>query len=193
MSRLRTLWNNPFTLPIYLPSLLLALGQGILVPVMPLFAASFDISYGLIGLMLSGYYLGTLLTDIPAGIILARVGTRRTLLSGLLLVSLPLGLIYFTQTVWALFIFYTLAGFGAALSNISRHRYLTEAVKSGARGRAIALFGGISRIGRFSGPAIGGFLGRRSGCGCRFYWWRGWEEWRCCWCIGFCRGGRRRP
>jgi MFS family permease len=49
-----------------------------------------------------------------------------------------------------------LAGFGTALYGVARHAYVAEAVRAGSRGRAISLFGGLNRIGRFAGPFVGG-------------------------------------
>jgi len=45
-----------------------------------------------------------------------------------------------------------------ALYSVSRHTYVADNVVLEGRGRAIALFGGISRIGRFAGPAVGGIV-----------------------------------
>jgi MFS family permease len=48
---------------------------------------------------------------------------------------------------------------GFSVFGVSRHAYIAENAVIGVRGRAVALFGGINRIGRFSGPAIGGMIG----------------------------------
>ena len=46
-------------LSFYLPALMVTLGQGLLVPILPLYAADFEISYVLIGLVLAGEGIGT--------------------------------------------------------------------------------------------------------------------------------------
>ena len=61
--------RNPLILPVYLPSLILAFCRGIILPILPLYAKSFGISYGLIGLVLAGEGIGTLAADIPSGIL----------------------------------------------------------------------------------------------------------------------------
>ena len=54
-NRLRqALRRNPLILSFYLPSLLLAFTRGLLIPVLPLYAKSFEASYGLIGLVSAG-------------------------------------------------------------------------------------------------------------------------------------------
>jgi MFS family permease len=149
--------RHPLLLPFYAPSFILAFSQGMLVPILPLYAASFDISYGLIGLVLSAEAFGMLLADLPAGMLLRRLGERRAMLLGLLCISVTTAALFWTQSIPALIAYRLIAGFGTALYNVSRHTYLAERVSLAKRGRAIASFGGINRIGRFSGPAIGGF------------------------------------
>ena len=61
-------------LPVYVPTLILAFCRGMLVPILPLYARSFDVSYGLVGLVLAAEGLGTLAADIPAGLLLRRIG-----------------------------------------------------------------------------------------------------------------------
>ncbi len=56
-----------------------------------------------------------------------------------------------------------LTGFGHAVWNVSRHTYLTEVTATHRRGRAIAIFGGVGRIGGFIGPAAGGAIAAHAG------------------------------
>lgn len=152
------LTRNPIVLPVYAPTLLLAVGSGMLTPILPLYAASFGASYGLIGLVLGSRGLGTIIGDMPAGVLLSRLGQRRLMLIGLTGIGLC-GLAMSTaQAVWMLILFCLLEGIGGALWNISRHAYLTDAAPLGQRGRAIATFGGIFRTGNLVGQALGGTL-----------------------------------
>jgi MFS family permease len=59
--------------------------------------------------------------------------------------------------------FRLLTGFGQALYSVARHTYIAGVVRVGVRGRAIALFGGIMRVGRFAGPMIGGIVAKGAG------------------------------
>jgi MFS family permease len=153
------LTRNPIVLPVYAPTLLLAVGGGMLTPILPLYAASFGASYALIGLVLGSRGLGTILGDLPAGMLIRRVGQRRLMMVGLVCIALC-GLAMSTaQALWMLILYGLLEGMGGALWNISRHAYLTDAAPQGQRGRAIATFGGIFRTGNLIGQALGGLLG----------------------------------
>ena len=50
-STLRAILRHPLILPFYLPAILFALCNGMLIPVLPLYAKALDVSYGLIGLV----------------------------------------------------------------------------------------------------------------------------------------------
>ena len=144
------------SLSVYLPTFILSLCRGLLIPVLPVYASSFGVSYSLIGLILAGEAVGTLVADVPAGGLLRRLSGKWAMVLGISLVGLSvLGLVWAT-TVWEVLGCRFVAGVGGALWSLSRHAYITEVTKLAERGRAIALFGGTNRLGVFAGPALGG-------------------------------------
>lgn len=145
-------------MPIYLPSLVLSFCDGLLVPVLPLFANSLTPSFALVGAALAADAIGTLVADLPAGVMLRRLDRRGAMLLGVALVALATGLLVTVSGIWLLVALRALAGIGAALWNISRHAHITEVTHGADRGRAVALFGGIRRAGAFAGPAVGGLV-----------------------------------
>ncbi len=146
------------TLSVYLPTFILSLCKGLLIPVLPVYASSFGVSYSLIGLILAGEALGTLVADVPAAGLLRRLGGKWAMVLGISLVGLSVLALVWAGTVWEVLAWRFTAGVGGALWNLSRHAYLTEATKLAERGRAIALFGGTNRLGVFAGPALGGIM-----------------------------------
>lgn len=150
--------QNPVILPIYLPSILFAFSQGLLIPVIPLFASSFEISYGLIGLVIAGDALGTLLGDVPAGMMLYRLGSKRAMMIGVAGSALATAALFWSESILAVVILRIISGLAHALFNIARHEYIAASVATDKRGRAIAVFGGVFRMGNLGGPAAGGVL-----------------------------------
>ena len=63
-------------LAVYVPALSFAVGRGVLIPIMPLYVRSYDVSYGLVGLVLAAESAGTLLSDMPAGVLMRRIGHK---------------------------------------------------------------------------------------------------------------------
>ncbi len=143
-------------LAFYLPALMATLGQGLLVPILPLYAADFEIGYLLIGLVLAGEGLGTLIADVPTGLLQRRFGNKQVMMMGLLLKSVTILLLFAAPTIWSVLLLRIFAGFGRSMFTVSAHVYVTNNVALGQRGKAISMYGGTHRLGGFIGPAIGG-------------------------------------
>jgi len=148
---------------VYVPTALLAFGQGLLLATLPLHAAGYGVSTFLISLAVAAAALGTLATDVPAGALLAQIGLRRAMLIGSGLVALPTLVLGFGGGFEVLLVLRVLSGIGTALWALSRHAYITESVPNASRGRSLSVFGGINRIGTLAGPAVGGVLGEALG------------------------------
>jgi len=129
-----------------------------LIPVMPLYVTSFDISYSLVGIVLACTGVGMLLSDVPAGICIRRFGVKSTMVTGVSMVVVLTTALFWAGSIPEVIINRLLAGFGMALYSVSRHTYMAENIVLESRGKAIALFGGINRVGRFAGPALGGIV-----------------------------------
>ncbi len=155
--------RNPIVIPIYFPTMLFGIALGMVKPLMPLYAADFDISYALIGVVVGSEALGTMLTDVPAGILLRRFTDKQVMLAGLGLVVAGMLMLYLAPSVIVAIIFLFMFGCGRALFNVSRHMFLSERVTQGRRGRTIAVFGGMMRLGYAFGPVIGGYVAERMG------------------------------
>lgn len=147
-----------FALAVYAPTALLAFGQGLLLTTLPLYAATFGVSYGLVSLAVAAAALGTLATDVPAGALVGRLGLRPTMIVGTSLVAVGTLLLAAPQPFSFLIAARIAAGIGTALWSLSRHAFIATAVPVSERGRAISVFGGINRIGTFAGPVAGGLL-----------------------------------
>src|SRR5262245_61038557 len=145
-------------LAVYAPAALLAFGQGLLLTTLPLYAATFDVSYGLISLAVAAAAFGTLATDVPAGALVGRLGLRPTMIVGTSLVAVSTLLLAVPQPFSLLLAPRIAAGIGTALWSLARHAFIATAVPIAEGGRAISVFGGINRIGTFAGPVAGGLL-----------------------------------
>lgn len=156
-------------LPVYVPTALLSLAQGLLLPTLPLFALDFDVSYAIASLVIAAAGIGTLVADIPAGMLLGRLGLKPTMLIGASLVAVATFALGIAQFVPELIFYRLIAGVGTAMWGLSRHAFITESIHPSQRGRAISVFGGINRIGMFGGPALGGLVGLALGLRASFF------------------------
>jgi len=157
-SRKTALLRHPLILPLYLPSLLISIAQGLMMPVLPLYANSFDAPYFLVGLLLAGDGLGLLLGDLPAGAVMRRLERRQGMLIGISMVGLAtLGLFWAPSLPVALLFRFT-SGLGNSLYNVARHTFVADTITIATRGQSVALLGATFRMGRMLGPAAAGLL-----------------------------------
>jgi MFS family permease len=90
--------------------------------------------------------------------LLRRYSAKSVMMIGLGILILTTFALIWTQTIVAVLILRLLSGVGMALYNVSRHEYIAASIVQAKRGRSIATFGGVHRIGWFAGPATGGFV-----------------------------------
>ncbi len=150
-------------LPVYLPTLLLAFGQGLTVYTLPLYAKALGGNLALVGLAVAAGGIGTFLTDLPAGVLLGRFGRGRLMLVGTASAGIASLLIGLVHNMPALVLLRVVAGAGTSLWSLSRMAYVTDVTVPSQRGRILSTFGGVNRAGAFAGPAIGGFIAGRFG------------------------------
>jgi MFS family permease len=145
-------------LSIYIPTIMFSFGQGLLVPILPLYAAEYGGSYSLAGFVVAAGWIGTMIGDLPVGMLLRKIGFKNAMMIGGALFGGATVALAFAGSPIELIALRILAGIGIAFFQISRHTFIAHQVPSENRGRAIAVFGGINRIGHFIGPLVGGFV-----------------------------------
>ena len=68
-------------LPVFLPALLFATGEGAILPIIPLVAHNLGASLAVAGLVSSMVMVGTLVGDIPSGWVVSRIGERASMIT----------------------------------------------------------------------------------------------------------------
>ncbi len=142
-------------LPIYLPALLLSTGAGIISPTLPIYIKSFELSYTLTTFVIAVGVIG----NIPAGVLVERIGRKPAMLLGLVMIGFSAIGMGTARNIWHLFGAQLVGGVGNALWMLSRHAYMADVIPLAKRGRSIALFGGVNRMGTFAGKFGAIFLG----------------------------------
>lgn len=144
---------------VYAPSFLLSMGQGLLIPVLPIFARdTFQSGDLLIGFLIAARHFGTMGFDVPAGLLVGRFGLNRTMFAGVVLFGISAIFAGLSGNFSLLLFSRLLAGASFALWSISRHAYIASVIPNENRGKALSLFGGLGRIATIIGPLIGGIL-----------------------------------
>ncbi|MFP4485001.1 MAG: MFS transporter [Spirochaetaceae bacterium] len=143
-------------LPIYLPMVLFATAIFAILPGLPGYLTQIGAAVGLVGLILALRGGGTLLVDLPGGLLLARVGSRRIMsLAAAVLVGVGIVLATVPLLVVAAFCVLLIGGM-SALFILGLQSHVRASMPPDLRGRALSSVGGSMRIGALAGPAIGG-------------------------------------
>ncbi|MCJ1706769.1 MFS transporter [Microbacterium sp. VKM Ac-2923] len=143
---------------IYGPTLLFAIGEGAVIPLIPVIADRLGADVALAALVAAALVVGQLCGNIPAGWAVARFGERITMgVAGIVVLGGLIGIVFAASlAVFAAAVF--LIGFCAAAFALARHSFMTTRVPLRFRARALSMLGGTFRAGMFVGPFISAAL-----------------------------------
>lgn len=150
-------------MPIYLPAGLIAIGSGMLLPTIPLALKEEGFSYLVITAVLAAAGVGSLIAQIPFGRLLSSRSEKHVMILSLVLVAASTAPLGVTSLVLVLCGLRLANGVGSTGGLLARQTYMTRAIPSGLRGRAMSLFGGTNRIAFLIGPLLGGYTADRLG------------------------------
>lgn len=135
-----------------------AVGFGVVVPVLPVFAKSFEVTNFQVALVVSAFAFMRLLTSPFCGRIGDWLGERTTLAIGIFIVALSSAVAGLSTSYLMLLLSRGLGGIGSAMFTVSAMTLLIKSAPPAMRGRAAGFFQGGFLIGGMTGPAIGGLL-----------------------------------
>ena len=139
-------------------SFLVAVGFGLIIPAIPIFAKTFGVSNTLIGLIVSSFAIMRFVSGLFSGKLVDRFGERVVLGFGLFMVSIFTLLAGLAQSYEQLLIFRTAGGLGSSMFSVSAGALILRVVSDNQRGRAQSLYNGGFIAGGVAGPAFGGAL-----------------------------------
>jgi MFS family permease len=133
-----------------------ALGFGIVVPAVPLFALQFGVGTTAAGAVVSAFALLRLLSGLSGGRLVDRIGERATLLAGLGVVALSTVLAGLAVNYPQLLVLRAVGGIGSAAFTIAATSLLLRIASAAQRGQTQSVYRGGFLIGGIVGPAFGG-------------------------------------
>ncbi|WP_431970644.1 MFS transporter [Nocardia sp. bgisy134] len=151
--RLRSL-----TWSVFVPMGLYGTGAGAAAPMYALRALDLGASVGLAGVIVALGGLGMVLTDLPAGRIVARIGERGAIGLGSLLGLVGILAAILAPNLGVLAAGMLLNGAAGAVWGLARQTYIVAVVPPADRGRALSTLAGAHRLGFFCGPFLGAGL-----------------------------------
>src|SRR5699024_4754464 len=136
----------------------IALGFGIVSPVLPAYARSFDVGVAAASVIVSAFAFFRLVFAPAGGALVERLGERPVYLAGLLVVAVSSFATAFAQSYGQLLLFRGLGGVGSTMFTVSAMALLVRLAPPSARGRVSSAYGSAFLIGGMVGPVLGGLL-----------------------------------
>lgn len=154
----RSVLSRHLILSLYVPALVLSLGQGIILPALPVYAKSFGVGFGEAALLFVFYQAGDLAATFPTGFLLDKFGRRPVLLAAPILSAGATLMMVFAGSFPELLLYRFIAGAAQEFWHQARLAVIADSAHASARGRQVAWMVGIQRAGTMFGPAFGGLL-----------------------------------
>jgi MFS family permease len=158
VSEKQTFQLRSLILSVYIPTALFSIGEGAIVPILPAAAERIGASLPVAGLIAGLLMAGVLLADLPAGVIVARIGERKAMIYAALFSGLGISTSVVAPNLYLLGIGVLLVGLGHAVFGLARQVYIAQHIPYSHRARALSVIGGTFRIGGFFGPLLSALL-----------------------------------
>ena len=150
-------------LPLFAAELIVWLGFGALLPVLPIWFQDHGVDLALLGFVIAAWPAARLVGEPIFGWLADRVRRVPLMVAGLLIAAVALGLpLVLTSPAWFL-VLRALAGFATAMYDPAARGYITDSTPPDRRGEAFGLYGAAQMAGLLLGPAIGAFGADRFG------------------------------
>ncbi|MEE2524037.1 MFS transporter [Pseudarthrobacter sp. J47] len=141
-----------------LAAFLIALGFGLVAPVLPQFATTFDVGATAAAVIVSIFAFMRLVFAPAGGALIGRWGERPVYVTGLLIVAVSTAACAFAQNYWQLLVFRGLGGIGSVMFTVASMALVIRLAPPQSRGRVSGAYAGAFLIGNVCGPVLGGLL-----------------------------------
>ncbi|CAB4571652.1 unannotated protein [freshwater metagenome] len=141
-----------------LASFFVAIGYGIVMPAIPVFAKTFGVTNAAIGLIVSAFAITRFTSGLVSGALTDRFGERKVFAAGVFMVAVFTLLAGLAQNYQQLLIFRAAGGLGSSMFSVAAGSVIMRSVDDQHRGQAQSVYQGAFLLGGIAGPAVGGLL-----------------------------------
>ncbi len=150
-------------------SFLVLLGLSIVAPILPEYAETFNVSYTLVGLIVSAFGIGRIFLDLPAGSLARKYNKKVIMIFGLSLVIISSIMAGLAPNYSILLLARFIEGIGSALYVTTATIFIALVASPERRGRLMSIFTGSFLLGSIFGPSFGGFIATLYGIRAPFF------------------------
>jgi len=154
----------------FLPTLLFSIGEGAIIPIIPIAAGNLGATLAMAGFIASMLMLGELAGDIPSGWVVSRIGERTAMIAAAAVAVAGVVVCLLSPNYWVLMAGIFVVGLATAVFALARHAFMTTYVPVRYRARALSTLGGIFRAGWFIGPLVASVVIAATGSTQSVFW-----------------------
>jgi len=154
--------NNRNIAILFFTMVVVMIGFGIIIPIMPFYVESFGASGKALGALMAIFSVMQFLFAPLWGSLSDRYGRKPILLIGVFGNALSLVLMGFSSSLWMLFGSRALAGILSSATLPTAMAYIADSTSERDRGAGMGYIGAAMGVGMVLGPGIGGWLAGRS-------------------------------
>ncbi|MGN8129246.1 MFS transporter [Arthrobacter sp. RC1.1 241] len=137
---------------------LIALGFGLVAPVLPQFATTFGVGNTEAAVIVAIFAFMRLAFAPAGGALIGKRGERPVYVAGLLIVAASTAACAFAQDYWQLLLFRGLGGAGSVMFTVASMALVVRLAPPKSRGRVSGAYASAFLIGNVCGPIVGGLL-----------------------------------
>lgn len=137
---------------------IIAVGYGLIAPIIPQFAQSFDVGMAAAGAVVSIFAMSRLFFAPVSGQLIDKLGSRKVYLTGLMMVAVTTGLVALAQEYWHILLLRGIGGIGSTMFTVSAMGLIVRMSPPEIRGKASSAYASAFLIGNIFGPVIGAAL-----------------------------------
>jgi MFS transporter, FSR family, fosmidomycin resistance protein len=132
-------------------------------PLFPFMAADLQVPNIALGFVMTCFFVAAALVQMPVGMLVDRIGARRVLFAGMLLLSLGIAGAGLTSSYWALVGLFVLAGIGNSVFHPCDYVVLSSSIDESRMGRAFSVHSFCAQSGFFVAPMVMALLALQFG------------------------------
>ena len=154
--------NNKNVLILAFTLVVMMLGLGVIMPIIPFFIENLGAGGTELGLLTAAYAFMRLIFGPVWGNLSDRYGRKPILMIGVLGYGIAMIFFGLSTRLWMLFLTRTLSGILSSATSPTTMAYISDTTSTEERGRGMGILGAAMGVGTILGPGLGGVLGGES-------------------------------
>ena len=153
------MFKNPRLLTLFFTMIVIMVGFGIIIPIMPFYVEHFGAGGAELGAMMASFSIAQFISSPFWGSLSDRYGRKKVMMIGVIGNALSLLVIGLANSFWVIFASRTIEGLLSSATLPTVMAYISDSTTHEERGGGMGVIGAAMGVGMVIGPGIGGLVG----------------------------------